>query len=53
MVSNESSKSTISGVTLEGGLKLSTRSLIITTGTFLRGVCCLGEKKFEAGRMGN
>ena len=42
----------ISGVTLQGGDAICAEVVIVTTGTFLRGRCHLGEKSFEAGREG-
>lgn len=43
----------ISGVTLASGDILSAGSVVITTGTFLRGVIHLGEKQWPAGREGD
>ncbi len=44
---------TVCGVVLEDGSSISARSVIITTGTFLRGVIHIGDKKHEGGRMGD
>ena len=41
------------GVRLRGGAVLGCRAVVITTGTFLRGVIHMGEKQFPAGRMGD
>ncbi|MEE9313888.1 MAG: tRNA uridine-5-carboxymethylaminomethyl(34) synthesis enzyme MnmG [Rhizobiaceae bacterium] len=42
----------ISGLTLADGTKLLTATIVLTTGTFLRGLIHIGEKKIPAGRMG-
>jgi len=42
----------IEGVVLKDGSKISACSVIITTGTFLRGLIHIGEERQEAGRMG-
>lgn len=39
------------GVRLAGGLELSAGAVVITTGTFLRGLIHLGEKNWPAGRV--
>ncbi|GAB4465717.1 MAG: tRNA uridine-5-carboxymethylaminomethyl(34) synthesis enzyme MnmG [Armatimonadaceae bacterium] len=38
------------GVRLADGTVLHSRAVIVTTGTFLRGLCHMGEDKWEAGR---
>ncbi|GHF15576.1 tRNA uridine 5-carboxymethylaminomethyl modification enzyme MnmG [Kordiimonas sediminis] len=43
---------TVSGVILENGTRLEAQSVILTTGTFLRGLIHLGQKKIPAGRVG-
>ena len=43
----------IKGVFLEGGLKILCDSLVLTTGTFLRGMIRLGTESFPAGRVGD
>lgn len=40
----------ITGVRLADGTTLSASAVVITTGTFLRGLCHMGEEKWEAGR---
>ena len=40
------------GVRLEGGGEISARAVVVTTGTFLRGLCHRGADKWEAGRAG-
>lgn len=40
----------LAGVRLVDGTVLFARSVVVTTGTFLRGLCHLGEEKWEAGR---
>ncbi|UGY10081.1 tRNA uridine-5-carboxymethylaminomethyl(34) synthesis enzyme MnmG [Phyllobacterium pellucidum] len=42
----------ISGVQLMDGRVLSCGAVVLTTGTFLRGLIHIGEKKIPAGRMG-
>ena len=42
----------VSGVALADGRTLSCRALVLTTGTFLRGVIHLGERRTPAGRFG-
>lgn len=41
----------ITGIRLADGHELSARSVVITTGTFLRGLIHLGEKSWPAGRV--
>ncbi len=41
----------ISGVVLGDGRRLSCRAVVLTTGTFLRGLIHIGERKLVAGRM--
>ena len=38
------------GATLADGTQIPARTVIVTTGTFLRGLCHMGEEKWEAGR---
>jgi tRNA uridine 5-carboxymethylaminomethyl modification enzyme len=40
------------GVVLDGGRAVSASRVVITTGTFLRGLIHIGERRIEAGRMG-
>lgn len=42
----------IAGVTLADGSTVRARRVVLTTGTFLRGLIHLGEKKIPAGRVG-
>ena len=42
----------VAGVVLEDGTRISSKSVVITTGTFLRGEVHVGMKSFPAGRMG-
>ena len=42
----------LSGVSLADGRKLSAAAVVVTTGTFLRGLIHLGEKNWPAGRVG-
>ena len=43
----------ISGVVLESGERISAEYVILTTGTFLRGIIHIGDKKTSGGRMGD
>jgi tRNA uridine 5-carboxymethylaminomethyl modification enzyme len=43
----------ITGVALAGGTVLGARTVVLTTGTFLRGVIHLGDERRPAGRMGD
>ncbi len=45
-------KPACTGVITEGGKKISARTVILTTGTFLRGLIHIGETKIPAGRVG-
>jgi tRNA uridine 5-carboxymethylaminomethyl modification enzyme len=40
----------IGGVRLADGAELRSRAVVVTTGTFLRGLCHMGETRWEAGR---
>ena len=42
----------VEGVETDKGLKIRTKSVVITTGTFLDGVIHIGDKQISAGRMG-
>lgn len=46
------SRETLQGVTLADGRTLQAGAVVITTGTFLRGLIHLGEKNWPAGRVG-
>ena len=41
------------GVELEGGKKIKSKTVVLTTGTFLRGMIRLGKKSSAAGRAGD
>ena len=43
----------VSGVVLEDGSELSAAAVVLTTGTFLRGVIHIGDKKRPGGRIGD
>ncbi|MGH1423597.1 MAG: tRNA uridine-5-carboxymethylaminomethyl(34) synthesis enzyme MnmG [Pseudooceanicola sp.] len=43
----------VTGVLLADGTKLSARSVVLTTGTFLRGVIHIGDESRPGGRMGD
>jgi tRNA uridine 5-carboxymethylaminomethyl modification enzyme len=42
----------VAGVTFSDGRSVACRSVVITTGTFLRGLIHIGDKKIPAGRVG-
>ncbi|MGO8908065.1 MAG: tRNA uridine-5-carboxymethylaminomethyl(34) synthesis enzyme MnmG [Bradyrhizobium sp.] len=46
------SKGRVTGVRLADGRQLSAGAVVITTGTFLRGLIHLGERNWRAGRVG-
>ncbi len=43
----------VTGVALADGMRLTARAVVLTTGTFLRGVIHIGDRRIEAGRMGD
>ena len=43
----------VTGVALESGEEISAKAVILTTGTFLRGLIHIGDQKSSAGRMGD
>ena len=43
----------IAGVILVDGARLASRAVILTTGTFLRGVIHIGDQRHEGGRVGD
>tara|TARA_Y100001934_G_scaffold282102_1_gene394412 strand:+ start:4930 stop:6804 length:1875 start_codon:yes stop_codon:yes gene_type:complete len=51
-VSGENAKRRVTGVVLGGGETLSAGRVVLTTGTFLRGLIHIGEQKIPAGRVG-
>ncbi len=51
IVSRETSKPCIEGVITAGGQKITSKAVILTTGTFLRGMIHIGEKQIPAGRV--
>lgn len=44
--------SRVSGIELAGHERIDARAVILTTGTFLNGLCHVGEEKYRAGRSG-
>jgi tRNA uridine 5-carboxymethylaminomethyl modification enzyme len=45
-------KGSVRGVTIESGITFYSKSVIVATGTFLRGRIILGSSEYQAGRMG-
>jgi len=45
-------KNEVDGVVTDKGLKIKTKAVVVTTGTFLNGLIHIGDKRFPAGRMG-
>lgn len=43
----------VTGIALADGTMLSARAVVLTTGTFLRGMIHIGDRRIEAGRMGD
>ncbi|MBX9454212.1 MAG: tRNA uridine-5-carboxymethylaminomethyl(34) synthesis enzyme MnmG [Mesorhizobium sp.] len=43
----------VTGVVLADGRRLSCAAVVLTTGTFLRGLIHIGDERFPAGRMGD
>tara|TARA_R110000737_G_scaffold343951_1_gene370518 strand:- start:1961 stop:3829 length:1869 start_codon:yes stop_codon:yes gene_type:complete len=43
----------VSGLVLSDGAEITARSVVLTTGTFLRGLIHIGDKSFSGGRMGD
>ncbi|SFI12872.1 tRNA uridine-5-carboxymethylaminomethyl(34) synthesis enzyme MnmG [Albimonas pacifica] len=43
----------VTGVVLADGTELAAAAVVLTTGTFLRGVIHIGERRIEGGRMGD
>ncbi|MCK0070136.1 tRNA uridine-5-carboxymethylaminomethyl(34) synthesis enzyme MnmG [Kordiimonas laminariae] len=52
IVNRDGDKPVIEGVVLMDGTKLSAKAVVITTGTFLRGLIHIGETTTPAGRVG-
>ncbi len=52
IVDQEGDKPIIKGVITADGTKIGAAAVILTTGTFLRGLIHIGEKKIPAGRVG-
>lgn len=44
------SRGTVSGIILSDGSEISAKAVVLTTGTFLKGVIHIGEKRIPAGR---
>lgn len=51
-ITGKGKEKAVSGIILADGSKISAKAVILTTGTFLRGLIHLGEKKIPAGRVG-
>ena len=43
----------ITGLRLKSGETIKSRAVVITTGTFLNGLCHVGEEQFKGGRVGD
>lgn len=43
----------VTGVQVNGGKAINAAAVVLTTGTFLGGKICIGDRTFSAGRMGN
>ena len=43
----------VTGLRLKSGEVLKSRAIVITTGTFLNGLCHVGEEQFKGGRVGD
>ncbi|MEC8307155.1 MAG: tRNA uridine-5-carboxymethylaminomethyl(34) synthesis enzyme MnmG [Chlamydiota bacterium] len=52
VLSLESEGGAISGVTTQEGVHYRCRSVILSSGTFMRGLCHIGEARSQGGRMG-
>jgi tRNA uridine 5-carboxymethylaminomethyl modification enzyme len=52
VVALDVSRETIEGVRLSDGRRLRCRSVVLATGTFLRGKVVVGDRSYEAGRVG-
>ena len=52
VVSIDVDKYRVSGVALRSGQLIKTKTVILTSGTFLSGVIHVGDRKILAGRMG-
>jgi len=50
---DQSGRGVIRSVLLDDGRKLSTKAVVITTGTFLNGVLHIGDERVTAGRLAN
>ena len=53
VVSLQHNTKNIEGLVLKNGDILKAKAVVITTGTFLNGLCHVGEEQFEGGRFGD
>ena len=53
VVSLQHNTKNIEGLVLKNGDILKAKAIVITTGTFLNGLCHVGEERFEGGRFGD
>ena len=52
IVEEENEKKVIKGIKIREGIEYRAKTVILATGTFLRGLIHIGENNFKAGRMG-
>lgn len=52
LINRDGDKPVVEGIVLSDGAKITAGAVVLTTGTFLRGLIHIGEKKIPAGRVG-
>ena len=52
IIENNEDIARVCGVILGDGTRIKSRTVVLTTGTFLRGLIHIGQEKFNAGRIG-
>ncbi|MHA7873340.1 MAG: tRNA uridine-5-carboxymethylaminomethyl(34) synthesis enzyme MnmG, partial [Hyphococcus sp.] len=50
IVEGDVSRETVAGVVTEDGVRIAARAVVLTTGTFLKGVIHIGDRRIPAGR---